>query len=485
MQKRSTPFNEIEFETTVAHVQPWNEGVPHINGPSVYGASPQRDFLYLIPTTGEHPLRFTADSLPSGLSLDSAKGIIAGKVENVGTYDVELMVENHLGKDSRKLRLVVCEHALAQTPPMGWNSWNCFRREINQKQITEVADAMVSSGFAAHGYSFVNLDSGWQSKSRGGQFNSIVPAETFPDMGLLCSHIHSLALKAGIYSSPYVSPWGTDGLGTTDGLPDTSFPFSYNKFVGMNRHETEDARQWAAWGFDYLKYDWVVTDMVNAAKMHDALDSTGRDILFSLVTEVALKDAQRASELANLYRANADTAPCWESIRKNGFGNGDWNPHIGPGHWLDLDMLATTPRGGKQLNRNELLSHISCWMMRPSPILLDCDPRNLDGYLMDLLCNDEIIAVNQDALGKPAATIFSDKTWDIQLKPLADGNCAVAFFNLGDMPSVAPDLPLTHWVGKGFKVRDLWARQDLEDVGDDFIVGVAPHSAKVYKIFVN
>ena len=485
MQKRTTPFSEIEFETTVAPVPPWDEGVPRINGPSVYGASPNRDFLYLIPTTGERPIHYSANLLPPGLSLDSEKGIISGKAENIGTFDVKLTAENRLGKDCRQLKIVIGDHSLALTPPMGWNSWNCFRSDINQTQITEVADAMVSSGLAAHGYSFVNIDSGWQSKRRGGQFNSIVPADTFPDMQSLCEHIHALGLKAGIYSSPYVHPWGTEGLGTTDGLPDTSFPFSYYKFVGMNRHEFEDARQWAAWGFDYLKYDWVVTDMLNATKMREALDATGRDMLYSLVIEVALKDAPRASEIANLYRANEDTAPTWDSISKNGFGNDEWNPYISPGHWLDLDMLATTPRDGKCLSRNEMLSHISCWMMRPSPIMLDCDPRAIDDSLKSLLCNDEIIAVNQDPLGKPSATIFKDATWDIQIKPLADGNCAVAFFNLGRTPAVAPDFPLTHCVGNGFKVRDLWARENLEDVGDDFIVGVAPHAAKLYKIFVN
>ena len=109
-----------------------------------------------------------------------------------------------------------------------------------------------------------------------------------------------------------------------------------------------------------------------------------------------------------------------------------------------------------------------------------------DKLLKDILCNDEIIAVNQDALGKPSATIFKDSIWDIQLKPLADGNCAVAFFNLSDdRMAVAPDIPLTHWVGHGFKVRDLWAREDLNDVGEDFVVGVAPHSARVYKIFIS
>lgn len=476
---------DSEYETKVAPAQPWNAGAPKINGAMRYGATPGREFLYLVPTVGERPMHFSAEGLPKGLAIDSQKGIITGRAMEKGCHTVTLTAENRLGKDSRTLELVLGEHSLALTPPMGWNSWNCFRSDINQKQICEVADAMVESGLAAHGYSFVNLDSGWQSKQRGGQFNAIVPKETFPDMAELCQHIHSLGLKAGIYSSPYVNPWGTKGIGSTDGLPDTSFPASftsYGKFIGLCRHELEDARQWAAWGFDYLKYDWVVTDMFNAEKMRNALDEVDRDVVYSLVIGVALKDAQRAGEIANLYRANADTAPTWESIRSNGFRNNEWNPFIAPGHWLDLDMTTTTPRDGKSLSRNELITHLSCWMMRPSPIMLDCDPRNLDPFLTDLLCNDEIIAVNQDILGKPAASILSNDTWDIQLKPLANGDCALAFFNLGNKPAIAPELNLTYWLGSQFRARDLWAQEDVTGMEEGFVVGVAPHGAKVYRV---
>ena len=485
MQRKDTPYSKIEYETKVARAPQWDAGAPRINGASIYGATPEREFLYLVPTLGERPMRFSAHGLPMGLAIDADRGIIAGKVTQKGRHTVILTAENRLGKATRTLEIVISDRSLALTPPMGWNSWNCFRSDISQAQISEVADAMVSSGLAAHGYGFVNIDSGWQSQRRGGQFNAIVPADAFPDMQELCRHIHSLGLKAGIYSSPYVHPWGTTGLGSTDGLPDTSFPGSfttYGKYIGLTRHEPEDALQWADWGFDYLKYDWVVTDMDNAAEMRKALDAVDRDMVFSLVIQVALADAQRVGELANLFRANADTAPTWDSIRKNGFRNNEWNPFIAPGHWLDLDMTATTPRDGNSLTHDELLAHISCWMMRPSPIMLDCDPRHLDPYLADLLCNDEIIAVNQDALGKPAASILSNDAWDIQIKPLADGGCALAFFNLGNKPAIAPEQDLGYWLGGQFQVRDLWAHEDLGDLEDGYVVGVAPHSAKAYRL---
>ena len=464
------------------------EGAPRVTNPSCFGAAPKKPFLLRVNATGARPMRFSASGLPAGLTLSG--NIIAGRVEKSGKYKIVLAAENALGRSEKEVTLEIRNGAALLTPLMGFTTWNAFAFEgLTQAGTEESAAQMLALGLCEYGYTYVNIDSGWQG-AYGGEFDAVMPNEKFPDMKGFCERMHEKGLKCGIYSTPMLHAFGCsmkrDPLppGCTQGAPDDRFADERGG-IGLIRKEKNNALQWAAWGFDYLKYDWVSTDMVNTARMREALDANGRDMVFSLVTGVALKDAQRASELANLYRSNADTAPCWDSIHKNGFGNGDWNPYIGPGHWLDLDMLTTTPRDGKQLSRNELLTHISCWMMRPSPILLDCDPRNLDDYLRDLLCNDEIISVNQDALGKPAATIFKDSIWEIQLKPLADGNCAVAFFNLSDDRfAVAHDIPLAHWVGRGFKVRDLWARQDLTDVGDDFIVGVAPHSAKLYKIFV-
>ena len=487
MTAELTACDGVEYQTKLAAVVPWDTGRPVINGPDIYGASPGKELLYLIPTLGERPLRFSAEALPAGLWVDTARGQITGKAEETGEFRVTLTAENRLGRCVKTLKLVIADNALALTPPMGWNSWNSYRSDIDDAKIRAVAAGLVCSGLAARGYSYVNMDSGWQSKRRGGKFNSIVPKETFPDMKTLCDHIHSLGLKAGIYSGPYVVPWGTDGCGTTSGVCDTNYHlfFQSGKYIGINKHEHEDVSQWAAWGFDYFKYDWGVTDMMLAERMSRELRQSARDVVFSLTTGVDFKDAGKVRDLANLWRANADTAPQWDSVLKNGFGNQAWNPVIGPGHWFDLDMTAILPRDGKCLTQNERIACLSCWMMRPSPILIDGDPATMDDFTLRLLCNEEVIAVNQDVLGKPAISLLTNDLWDIQLKPLADGNYALAFFNLGAQPAIAPNVDLS-WLGLGetFRVRDLWSREDLGTVGKNFVVGVEAHSAKLYKVFM-
>ncbi|MFA6567459.1 MAG: glycoside hydrolase family 27 protein [Victivallales bacterium] len=503
MQKASTRFNEVAYQTKPAPGVPWDKGSPAINGPDIYGASPEKDFLYLIPTVGERPVRFFAENLPAGLIVEKESGRIKGKAEKKGQYLVSLKAENRHGKCAKTLKLVIDDNALALTPPMGWNSWNCYRSDIDNAKIRAIADGMVSSGLAARGYTCVNMDSGWQSKKRGGKFNSIVPHDGFPDMQALCDHIHSLGLKAGIYSSPYTVPLGTDGCGTSSGIRDTN----YRGGVGINKHEHEDVCQWAEWGFDYLKYDWSPTDMILMERMSRALRDSPRDIIFSVCTDVHIKDAFKVKELANLWRSNMDMFPTWDSVLKNGFKNNqlmddgfinnqDWNPVIGFGHWFDLDLTHLMPkflhsmpdflpREDKGLSQNERIFHISCWMMRPSPILIDCEPATMDDFVLSLLCNEEIIAVNQDSLGKPAATFFNNDSWKIQIKPLADGNYALAFFNLSGQPAMAPKINLSQFsVPEKFKVRDLWAKEDIGEFEHNFVVGVDSHCAKVFKIFM-
>lgn len=480
-----------DYATELAPVAPWNEGKPAINGSDVYGASPGKEFLYSIPTVGERPIRFSADNLPAGLALDAEKGLIRGKAQNKGEYSVVLTAENNQGRCSKTLKLVIDDNAIALTPPMGWNSWNCCRLGIDDAKIRAIGNGMVSSGLAAYGYAFVNMDSGWQGKKRGGRFNSIVPQDKFPDMKALCEHLHALGLKAGLYSGPYVVPWGCEGCGTTSGVCDTNFswvmgpgPEFNKKFIGIDKHEHEDVSQWAEWGFDYFKYDWGHTDMVLTERMSRELRQSSRDIVFSVTTEVSLNDAAKVQKLASLWRSNGDTTPEWKSVKGNGFDGAAWNPFIGPGHWYDLDMTALKPMGGKSLTQDEQITCVSCWMMRPSPILIDCDvTKPLDDFTRRLLCNVEIIAVNQDTLGKPSASILKKNSWDVQIKPLADGNYALGVFNLADKPGLSPKIDLAFFgFGEKSKIRDLWARKDLGEFKNGFEVGVAAHGAKVFKV---
>lgn len=484
-ESSASATNASAYPTKLAIALPWKEGKPVINGPDIFGASPQKPFLYLIPTVGERPITFDAKNLPKGLSIDLQKGQIRGKAKRKGVYTVVVSAENRLGRCEKALKIVVDDNALALTPPMGWNSWNCFRNNISDTKIRTVAESLVESGLAARGYTYVNLDSGWQSSRRGGRFNSIIPKNEFPDMKALCDFIHALGLKAGIYSGPYVIPWGTQGCGTTSGQLDTTFEFHQawrGKYIGVDKHEHEDVSQWADWGFDYFKYDWSATDMTLTERMSKELRASSRDIVFSVTTGVAPKDASKAKELTNLWRCNGDTDPSWKSVLERFNNQKQWNAVIGPGHWFDLDMTALMPGKDKSLSQNE---RISCWMMRPSPILIDCDPAKLDDFLFRLLCNEEIIAINQDRLGMPAVSVLKTDKWDIQLKPLSDGNYALALFNLGDQPALSPKVNLAFLGLNGaFKVRDLWAKEDLGEFKNSFEIGVDGHCAKVFKIFM-
>lgn len=476
---------ELDPKTVLAPATAWNVGTPSINGPEIYGASPGKDFLYTIPTVGERPIRFAADGLPAGLTLDAATGRITGRAAAAGTRQVLLQASNMHGKAEKSFTIVIGENALALTPPMGWNSWNCYRNAIDAAKITRIAEGMVSAGLAARGYSYVNLDSGWQSNKRGGRFNSIIPHDGFPDIAALCTKIHDLGLKMGIYSGPYVMPWGTEGCGTTSGRIDSRFPMYVacpGKYIGLNKHEAEDVAQWADWGIDYFKYDWVNTDMELAGRMSQALRQTSRDIVFSVVTGVRIEDAREVMHLCNLWRSNGDTGPTWDSVLKNGFGNEQWNPYLGPGHWFDLDMTAILPRNDKKLTENELIACFSCWAIRPTPLLIDCIPDEMDAFTQSVLCNEEVIAVNQDILGKPAIAVVRKDGWEIQIKPLADGGYAVGFFNLSEQAGLSPELDFNNFgLGGEIRIRDLWAKRDWDGHRSKLAVAVDAHCAKLFK----
>jgi alpha-galactosidase len=476
---------EQDAKTRLAPAPAWDAGAPAMHGPTVTGASPGKEFLFLIPTVGERPIRFSAEGLPQGLVLDAEAERITGRARVAGECTVRLKAENRHGKAERSLRIVIGERALALTPPMGWNSWNCFRSDIGADKIVRIAEGMVTSGLAAHGYAYVNLDSGWQSGQRAGRFNSILPHEGFPDMAALCARVHDLGLKIGIYSGPYVVPWGSEGRGSSSGPMDTRFPFRpglAGKYIGLFKHEMEDVAQWADWGIDYLKYDWADTDMEMAARMSRSLLQAPRDIVYSITAGVRFADAATAAQLCNLWRSNPDTYPAWDSVLQNGFGNEQWNPYIGPGHWYDLDMTAILPRDGQHLTETELIACFTCWAIRPSPLLLDCIPDELDDFTRNLLCNDEVLAVNQDALGKPSAPVVRRDGWEIQLKPLADGSYAVGVFNLTGEAGMSPELVFGHFGLSGeLRVRDLWAQRDLDGRRDRLAVPVESHGVKLYR----
>ncbi|NOX65446.1 MAG: hypothetical protein GXO85_06505, partial [Chlorobi bacterium] len=231
---------EIEVSEGVPYIlTPPVKDEPQINGSLIYGERPGKPFLYRIAATGKRPMSFAADNLPKGLTLDTKTGIVNGKVKNAGKYDVTLTAKNDLGSDEKTLEIVIGDK-LSLTPPMGWNSWNCWGLSVSQDKVYDAAKSFVEKGLADHGWTNINIDDGWEifgksdapKRSRKGE---ILTNEKFPDMKKLGDDIHALGLKFGIYSSPG--------------------PLTCGGYTASYKHEYQDARTFAKWGIDYLKYD--------------------------------------------------------------------------------------------------------------------------------------------------------------------------------------------------------------------------------------
>ncbi len=499
----------------LAPVAPWNEGAPALPGPAVYGVSVGKPCDYVIPATGERPLRFEAEGLPDGLRLDPGTGRIAGAAQQDGDRTVLLRAQNRHGRAEKPFTIAV-GRGLALTPPMGWNSWNAWRYWVNDAGIRAAARALVNTGLAARGYGYVNIDSTWQGE-RGGPHGAIQPNRKFPDMGALSAFVHGLGLKFGLYSTPWTVPygctpehakkeWGGAGLiGCSSGEPDPKYvpnAVPKGRYVGRVKHEPQDVAQWVAWGIDFLKYDWNPTDPVSLARMGRLLKDAPRDIVLSICTAARLEDAEAIKPWASMWRGLPDTRDTWSSVLQNAFlledvQGEDWRPHVGPGAWNDLDMLALGPQfqgpSGCQPNRlapDEQLAAMTAWALYPSPLILSCDLTGLSDFELRLFANEEVLAVNQDPLGKPAVRVLEQRTQPLRgfeparsvriwAKPLDGGGVAVGFFNLGTQPARL-DLPLEALDLKGpVQARNLWERRALGQVRDRLAVEVPAHGAQL------
>src|SRR4051794_24522142 len=322
---------------------------PRINGPRIYGERPGRPFLYAVPATGDRPMTFTAEGLPDGLKLDESSGRITGKVDQPGEFKVTLHAKNASGESSQPFRIVIGVK-IALTPPMGWNSWNCWAGAVDQDKVLRSARAMVKSGLIKHGWTYINIDDTWQGK-RDPQTHALQGNEKFPDMKALCDEIHGMGLKAGIYSTPWITSYATHPGGSADNAegewskPTIEKKGNVNKkikpwAVGQYHFMQPDAKQWAQWGFDYLKYDWNPIEEPDVKEMHDALLDSGRDILYSLSNNLSFARAEMAARLANAWRTTGDIRDRWDSVAGIGMRQAKWAPYAGPGHWNDPDMLV-------------------------------------------------------------------------------------------------------------------------------------------------
>ena len=485
---------------------PLAPATPRIHGADVFGVRPGSPFLFTIAATGEWPMRFSAKHLPRGLKLDPRTGHITGQLKSKGEFTVTLGVENTLGRTQRNLR-IVCGDQIALTPPMGWNSWNCFAGAVSEARVKSAADAMVASGLINHGWTYINVDDYWQNHRdstdptlhgpfRDAQGN-VVPNSRFPDMKGMADYIHSLGLKAGLYSSP--GPWTCGGC------------------TGSWQHEQQDAQTYASWGFDYLKYDWcsygdiasggdptvkdiplwsqTATNVEGAIYpyrvMGKFLRDQKRDIVFSLC-QYGMADVWNwgGAVNGNCWRTTGDITDTWRSLSSIGFNQDKAAPHAQPGNWNDPDMLIVGQVGWgnlhpTRLSPDEQYTHISLWCLLSAPLLIGCDMEKLDDFTLSLLGNDEVLALDQDALGKEAMCVINDGDIRVYVKNLEDGGHAVGFFNLGVDPIILQfnDFAKLRLTGNLF-VRDLWRQKDLGSVDttkDSLPLVIPAHGVLLYK----
>ncbi len=444
---------------------------PAIHGPRVVGATPRRPFLFLVPATGEGPLVFSARNLPEGLVLDPATGIITGALREDGEWFAELSVKGPRGEARRTLMIVGGTHKLALTPPLGWNSWNVWAGAIDDAKVRQAADWMVKSGLAGHGFQYINIDDTWEAdRDAGGEIRT---NRKFPDMKALADYVHAKGLKLGIYSSP--------GPKTCAG------------FEGSYGHEQQDAAAWARWGIDYVKYDWCSCKSKDLKEpyeiMRAALDAVDRDIVYSLCQYGMGKVWEWGAEVGgNCWRTTGDITDSWGSMAGIGFGQDGHEKFASPGHWNDPDMLVVGTLGWgpslhpTKLKPNEQITHMTLWCLQSSPLLIGCDLSQMDRFTLDLLTNDEVLAVNQDPLGKPAGRTTEDGRCEVWSRPLWDGTKAVGLFNRG--PSAEKATAKWQHIGASGTqpVRDLWLQKDLGSFTDSFTATVPGHGAVLVKI---
>lgn len=480
---------------------------PRINGARIFGVRPGSEFLFTIAATGIRPMIFSAEGLPRGLKLNPATGRITGRVKKTGEYTVRLSAENALGRYERDLRIVVGDE-IALTPPMGWNSWNCWARDVTQEQILSSARAMVEKGLADHGWSYINIDDGWQGR-RGGRYNAIQPNKKFPDMAALTREIHDMGLRVGIYSTPWIGTYAAH-IGSYSDRPDGENEwieeglhnenYRYQK-PGGNYWEDRcevwhhgpysfveaDVKQWAEWGIDYLKYDWHPLNYYHVREMFDMLRKIDRDIIFSLSNSAPYGDAPVWQRYANCWRTTGDIRDTWESISRIGFSQDRWLAFNHPGHWADSDMLVVGMVGWgpklhpTKLTADEQYTHISLWSLLASPMLIGCDIAQMDDFTMSLLTNDEVNDVNQDPLGIQAYPVWQENKQVIYAKHLEDGSMAIGFFNQDSQPAKM-GISLRQLGLRGEQtVRDLWQQKDLMKTSDHFETEVASHGVVLVK----
>ncbi len=520
---------------------------PRINGARIFGVRPGNPFLFTIPATGDRPMTYSAQGLPAGLALDPQTGRITGIIKEKGEYVVTLGAQNSQGKAERKLK-IVCGAQIGLTPAMGWNSWNVFGRSVSDVLARTAADAMVKDTpygrLIDHGWTYINLDDGWERSPRetdqlyegptrdeNGRF---ITNKKFPDMKALADYIHGMGLKFGIYSGPGPTTcqgleasyqhelidaqtwadWGVDylkydwcsysqiasreaaaRLGTNATSQASSQPTNTavqpatgtNQAAGTNAPGRRGGRGGRGRGVPLTHEDHLKPYRL----MGEILPKMPRDIIYSLC-QYGNDNVWEwgASVNGNSWRTTGDIQDTWSSLSRIGFAQGGHEKYVGPGHFDDPDMLIVGKVGWgprvrpTRLTPNEAYTHISLWCLLCSPLLMGCDMAQLDEFTLNLVCNDEVIEVNQDPLGRQAARVArdTDKQVEVWAKPMEDSSQAVGLFNRSDEETTVT----ARWADLGVsgrqQVRDLWRQQDVGSYDGQFETKVPRHGVVLVKI---
>ena len=467
---------------------------PKIHGPTVYGCRPGHPFLYRVPATGERPMKFSVRQLPKGLALDPDAGVITGVVPAKGEYKITLKAKNKSGSSERQL-VIVSGDTLALTPPMGWNHWYAHYDRVTDKMMREATDVMVSSGMADAGYQYVNIDDCWMNAEKNDdplrvgplrdKDGVLIPNRHFPDMNALTAYIHAKGLKAGIYTSP--------GPRTCAG------------FAGAYEHEAQDAKTFADWGFDFLKYDWcsygeiaktdtrLETFQKPYRQMGGLLREQNRDMVFNLC-QYGMGDVWKwgAEVGGHCWRTAGDLGFELDRIFEVALQNAAHRDYSKPGAWNDPDYLQIGNIGSAfgmgqprpcPLTPNEQYAFMSMWCLMASPLVYSGDMNTLDAFTLNVLCNPEVVEVDQDPLGQCARVVRLTEETFLMVKDMADGSKVTGLGNRGEFEARVGATWSDLGVQGKQRVRDLWRQQNLGVFEYQFETAVPRHAVVLVRLW--
>ncbi len=459
------------------------EGIPVFHGAQVVGNYPNTPFIFTVPASGERPITFTAKNLPQGLVLDASTGIITGNIVTPGEYKLKVAASNAKGKSEEDLKIVIGE-TLCLTPAMGWNSWNVFTKTLDEQMVIDMADAMVKTGMRDLGYQYIDMDDFWHADTRDSLGRPVPDAQKFPHgMKYLSDYVHSKGLKLGIYSCAGNMTCG-------------------RRFGGYT-YEEIDAKAYAEWGIDLLKYDYCYappttkTAFERYSKMGNALKHSGRSIVFS-ICEWGFRHPWKWGQKAagSYWRVSPDIMDQWKFpsiwvFSMKAILNREehlWK-YAGPGHWNDPDMLIVgnygkgLATGGNGLYKGmtdpEYQTHFSLWCMFSAPLLASNDLRSMNEPTANILTNAEMLAIDQDMLGEQAKPIYKMGGIRVYLKHLSNGSLAVAVLNTSGSEKKFDLKASLLGLQDACVAHDVWKHADIGTLKDKLPLMIQSHETIV------